>query len=113
MWHALDKEVLQKLKTRRMGLVRKRGFCKIKKNTGKTEIKQTSKMRPFAILLEQFKSVFVLILFAAAIFLFTKHYVDFGVIMVVVVINSFIGFFQQYKAEKIIIEMKRTYCSKS
>ncbi len=107
MWHALDKkEVLQKLKTSENGLSEKEASARLKKY-GKNEIKQTSKMRPFAIFLEQFKSVFVLILFAAAIFsFFIKHYVDFGVIMVVVVINSFIGFFQQYKAEKIIIEMR-------
>ena len=61
MWHALDKkEVLQKLKTSENGLSEKEASARLKKY-GKNEIKQTSKMRPFAIFLEQFKSVFVLI----------------------------------------------------
>ena len=107
MWHALDKkEVLEKLKTSEDGLSEKEASARLKKY-GKNEIRQIAKMRPIAIFLEQFKSVFVIILFFAAIFsLFIKHYVDFIVILIIVIINSFIGFFQQYKAEKIISEMK-------
>jgi P-type Ca2+ transporter type 2C len=107
MWHALDKkEVLNKLKTSEEGLSEKEASARLKQY-GKNEIKQSSKMHPFAIFIEQFKSVFIVILFAAAIFSFLiKHYVDFAVIMVIVVLNSVIGFFQQYKAEKIISEMK-------
>lgn len=107
MWHSLDKkEVITRLKTSENGLSNDEAVTRLKKY-GKNEIKQISKLNPFFIFLEQFKSVFIAILFAAAIFsFFIQHYVDFGVIMTIVVINSAIGFFQQYKAEKIISEMK-------
>ncbi len=107
MWHALDKkEVLRRLKTDEDGLSEEEALLRLKEY-GKNEIRQISRMRPFMIFLEQFKSVFIVILFAAAIFSFSiKHYIDFAVIMAIVMLNSIIGFFQQYKAEKIISEMK-------
>ncbi len=107
MWHALNKkEVLEKLKTDENGLTEREASSRLKEY-GKNEIKQIHKITPIAIFFQQFKSVFILILFLAAIFsFFIKHYVDFGVIMVIVLLNSLIGFFQQYKAEKIISKMK-------
>ena len=107
MWHALDKkEVLEKLKTSENGISEKEASSRLSQY-GKNELKQINKISPFFIFLEQFKSVFIFILFAAAIFsFFIKHYVDFWVIMVIIILNSAIGFFQQYKAEKIILKMK-------
>ncbi len=107
MWHSLDKkEVITRLKTSENGLSDNEASIRLKKY-GKNEIRQISKLSPFFIFLEQFKSVFIVILFAAAVFsFFIQHYIDFGVIMVIVILNSAIGFFQQYKAEKIISEMK-------
>lgn len=107
MWHALGKkEVLRRLKTSEDGLSDREAALRLKEY-GKNEIRQISRARPLFIFLEQFKSVFIVILFAAAIFsFFIKHYIDFAVIMAIVILNSAIGFFQQYKAEKIISEMK-------
>ncbi|MDD5012551.1 MAG: cation-transporting P-type ATPase [Candidatus Nanoarchaeia archaeon] len=107
MWHSLDKkEVLEKLKTSENGLSDEEALKRLKEY-GKNELKQIHKINPFFIFLSQFKSVFILILFAAAIFsFFIEHYIDFGVIMAIIVLNSTIGFFQQYKAEKIIAKMK-------
>lgn len=107
MWHALDKkEVLEKLKTSENGISDDEASRRLTEY-GKNELKQIHKVNPFFIFLEQFKSVFILILFAAAIFsLFIQHYVDFVVILIIVFLNSAIGFFQQYKAEKIILKMR-------
>jgi Ca2+-transporting ATPase len=107
MWHSLDKkEALEKLKTGEDGLSEKEISGRLVQY-GKNELKQIHKINPFLIFLEQFKSIFIFILFAAAIFsFFIRHYVDFGVIMVIIILNSAIGFFQQYKAEKIISKMK-------
>ncbi|MCK9568236.1 cation-transporting P-type ATPase [Candidatus Pacearchaeota archaeon] len=107
MWHALDKkEVLRKLNTSENGLSEKEVLSRLEEY-GKNELKQTHKINPFFIFLEQFKSIFILILLAAAIFsFFIGHYVDFGIIMIIILLNSVIGFFQQYKAEKIISKMK-------
>jgi len=107
MWHSLDKkEVITRFKTSENGLSDEEAEKRLK-DYGKNEIKQVSKLGPIFIFLEQFKSVFIIILFAAALFsFFIQHYVDFAVIIIIVLINSIVGFLQQYKAEKIISEMK-------
>ena len=112
-WHTLDeKEVLKELKTSENGLSEREAGERLKKY-GRNELKETEKLSAFFIFLLQFKSVFVYLLLFAAIFsLFIEHYIDFGVIMIIVGINAFIGFFQQYKAEKIIAEMKKLLVSK-
>ena len=107
MWHALDKkEVLEKLQTNDVGLNEKEVLSRLQ-TYGRNELKKTHKLAPIFIFLEQFKSIFIFILLAAAIFsAVIQHYVDALVIMIVVVLNSIIGFVQQYKAEKIIANMK-------
>jgi len=107
MWHSLDKkDVLERLKTSEEGISDDEALKRLNEY-GKNELKQIHKINPFFILLGQFKSVFIFILFAAAIFsFFIQHYVDFVVILIIVFLNSVIGFFQQYKAEKIIFKMK-------
>ncbi|MCX8158771.1 MAG: HAD-IC family P-type ATPase [Candidatus Pacearchaeota archaeon] len=112
-WHAIDKkEVLEILKTSEKGLSEKEAEERLKKY-GYNEIKQVLKINPIKIFLQQFNSIFVYILLLAAIFsLLIKHYVDFSVIFAIIIINSSIGFFQQYKAEKTILEMKKLLVSK-
>ncbi len=107
MWYSLDKkEVLAELKTTENGLTDEEAALRLEKYD-KNEIKQIIKINPLLIFLQQFKSVFIIILLAAALFsLLIQHYIDFSVILAIVIINSAIGFFQQYKAEKTISEMK-------
>jgi|SRR3989344_4537034 len=107
-WHAITKEeVLKKLDSNEHGLSDSEAKKRLEK-FGKNELKQISNFSALKILFEQFKSVFIVILFAAAIFsFFIKHYIDVVVILAIVIINSSIGFFQQYKAERIIAEMKQ------
>lgn len=112
-WWALErKEVLEELKTREEGLSEHDARSRLKRY-GKNEIKQIVKVSPISIFIQQFRSVFIIILLLAAAFsLFIKHYVDFGVIIAIVLLNSSIGFFQQYKAERIIAEMKKVLVSR-
>lgn len=107
-WYAIDKkEVLEKLKTSEKGLSDKEANARLKQH-GKNEIKKISRLTTLKIFFLQFKSVFIFILLAAAVFsLVVQHYVDFSVIIIIVLLNSIIGFFQQYKAEKTISEMKK------
>jgi len=106
-WHAISKkEVLDILKTNENGISSHEASLRLR-HYGNNELKQITAIKPVLILLEQFKSVFILILIAAAIFsLIIKHYIDFSAILAIVLINSFVGFIQQYKAEKTISEMK-------
>ena len=107
-WHAIDKkEVLSQLNTNENGLSSYDSSSRLK-HYGKNELRQISKISPVMIFLEQLNSVFIFILLAAAVFsLIIGHYVDFSVILVIIIINSSIGFFQQYRAEKTILELKK------
>ncbi|MEM2956543.1 MAG: HAD-IC family P-type ATPase [Candidatus Pacearchaeota archaeon] len=106
-WHALDKEeVLKKLNSYERGISEHEASLRLK-HYGKNELKEIVKISPIMIFIQQFRSVFIIILILAALFsLAIQHYIDFAVIMVIVILNSAIGFVQQYKAEKIIKEMR-------
>jgi Ca2+-transporting ATPase len=74
---------------------------------GYNEISEIGKKHWFWILLKQFKSLLVLILFAAAaISLATNHIIDVYVILAVILINAAIGFFQELKAERAVASLR-------
>jgi len=112
-WHSLDKkEVLSGLGSNEEGISESEALIRQEKY-GKNELRQTARTNLFAILSEQFKSFFILILAFAAVFsLLIQHYIDFAAIAAIMLINASIGFFQQYKAEKTISEMKKMLVSK-
>ncbi len=81
---------------------------------GKNEIKQINKLKPLKILLEQFNSFLIYILLAASIVMFAiGDLVDAIVIFIIVLLNAGIGFFQQYKAERAIISLRKLMIPKS
>jgi len=68
---------------------------------GKNELPPEETTSSWAILLGQFKSPLVyIILIAAAVSLIAREYGDFAIIMVVVVADVGLGFFQEYKAQR-------------
>ncbi len=75
---------------------------------GLNEIKNKKKINPLIILIRQFKSFIIYILiFALIISLFAREYTDAITIFIILVLNAFIGFFQEYRAEKAIESLKR------
>ncbi len=76
---------------------------------GQNVIEKTRESSPFLIFADQFKSPLILILtFAGSVTMFISHYRDSLFIFAAVAINAILGFYQEYKAEKALAEL-RTY----
>lgn len=77
------------------------------KRFGKNEIEETGGRSIWSLFFKQFKSTLILILFLAALISwFTGHQVDTYVILAVIIINTTIGFVQEWKAEKAVASLK-------
>lgn len=74
---------------------------------GLNEIPDAEKKPIWKIVLKQFNNLMVYILLAAALIsFFTKHYIDVYVIIAIIIINAIIGFVQEYKAEGALVALK-------
>ena len=106
-WHTLSSdEAITKLKSSYEGLYEKEAEARLKQY-GENRIEETLKINPYKILFSQFNSFFIyILLIAALISAFLVHWLDFSVIIVIVVLNGFLGFTQQYRAEKAIQNLK-------
>ena len=107
-WHAVKKEsVFKKLRTSEDGLSEKEAELRLAKD-GRNVIKEQDGLGGLRIFLLQFKSWMVYILLAAiTLSLVIQHYLDASVIGAFLLLNTTIGFVQQYKAEKSIRELKK------
>ena len=75
---------------------------------GPNILKEEGGKNIFVILLSQFKSFLIIILFAAsAISFLLGHTLDAILIMAIVAINGIVGFIQEYRAEKTIAQLKK------
>lgn len=114
-WHNLSvEETLSQLSTNRHGLTDEEAQQRLKKY-GRNELREKGKVPWPVVFLRQFASPLIYILLAAAaieLFYMNKP-TDAGVIFVVVLLNSFIGFFQEQKAEKAMAALKRLVVPKA
>ena len=109
-WHAVKKEELfRNLKTSEKGLSEVEAAKRLEKY-GENELKEIYKINPFKIFVSQFKSFLIYVLIIAALIsLFIGHYLDAGVIFAITLINSTVGFIQQYKAETSIAKLRQLF----
>jgi len=76
---------------------------------GSNELTEKDKKSVLRILFGQLKEVMVIILLAAAFIngIFLKEYLDTIVILIIVVLNTLLGFWQEYKAEEALAALKK------
>lgn len=101
------KECLKKIQTTENGLTHDEAARRLK-NDGYNEIADKKTTNIVLIFLKQFKSFLILILFiAAGISFLLNHFLDTSIILAVILINSLIGLFFEYKAEKSLEALKK------
>jgi len=106
-YHSLtEKEALEKLRSSESGLSDKESKSRLE-IYGRNELIKLRKFSGLKIFFRQYASFLVLILIIAAIIsALLQHWIDFGVIIGIIIINSLFGFWQEYKAEKAIEKLK-------
>lgn len=101
-------EILQETESSNIGLETKEAKKRLEVY-GLNELQDKESTSAIVMLLQQFRSVMIWILIAAAVIsYFSKELIDAVVILVVIIVNALIGFFQEYKAEKSIQALKNT-----
>lgn len=81
---------------------------KRKSEIGPNELIEKGRRSVLSILISQFTEVLVIILLAAAVFSFFLHeYIDASVILVIVILNAILGFWQEYQAENAMAALKK------
>jgi Ca2+-transporting ATPase len=103
LWHTLTREVsLERLKSTSDGLSVAEASRRLNQ-FGPNEIQTSSRVSAWAILLEQFKNVLIIILLVAtALSAFLGHGVEAIAITVIVLFAVVLGFLQEYRAERAI-----------
>lgn len=98
-WSISSESLFEKLKTTREQGLSTSEVKKRLKSFGLNQLLRHKKRNIFAILIDQFKSIIIALLAAAALFAFwLGEFIDGYAILVVILINSFIGFFTELRA---------------
>ena len=102
LWAKPVKDVFSYLKSSSQGLNNQEAIKRLEE-FGKNEIKKRNQRYGLSIFLSQFKNALVLVLIIAAIVAFSLgERIDSYVILGIVIINSILGFIQEYRAEKAV-----------
>jgi Ca2+-transporting ATPase len=112
-WHSLKiEEILDLLSTSLSGLSSKEAEERLKKYGA--NILPEEKKSTLNIFLKQFKNIFNLVLFFALILsIFLKKIEDAFVILLIILVNVFIGFFFEIRAEKTLEKLKKIFKPKA
>jgi Ca2+-transporting ATPase len=105
-WHALEaEEIMHVLRTSKNGLSTIEAKERLKK-FGYNLIYERKK-RLIEIFIRQFKSFLVaILLIAVVISAAIGNFLDAAIILFILILNAFLGFFQEYKAERALEELK-------
>jgi Ca2+-transporting ATPase len=106
-WHALNnKEVMHRLGSSEEGLCDEEAQERLEK-FGPNELRKEKGKSPWSIFFEQFKDFLILLLLAATLVsLLIGEVFDAAAIMAIVVMSAFLGFLQEYRAERALEALK-------
>jgi P-type Ca2+ transporter type 2C len=113
-WHTLAPgKALEILFSSENGLSQREAEDRLEKY-GSNEIIVKKRSAGLVLFFSQFKSMLVAVLCAAAILSFAfSEMIDFAVIVVVIIINALLGFYQERKAENALDQLKKMAVSKT
>lgn len=113
IWHARDSsKVFSDLDSSEKGIGQVDASNRIQKYGANRLVKRAAKS-PLQMFVEQFKNVLVIVLIIAAVIsAFLGELTDAVAIAVIVVLNAFLGFHQEFKAEKAIEALKKMIVTK-
>lgn len=107
-WHALPAEqVLQRLASRPSGLSAEESRSRLEQ-FGPNLLQAQSRSGPWRLILRQLKSPLIYVLAGAALIsLLAGKHLDAAVIAAVILLNTLMGFLQEYRAEKALDSLRR------
>ncbi|MGQ9513968.1 MAG: cation-translocating P-type ATPase [Thermoproteota archaeon] len=107
-WHAVPLEsIMEMLKTSHQGLTDEEAKKRLQEY-GFNELMERKRVTPLQIFLRQFKDIFVIMLLVATgISFLIGETTDAATISAIVVLNSVVGFVQEYRSEKAMEAMKK------
>jgi Mg2+-importing ATPase len=106
-WAQTEEEVYQYFESSLDGLSEDEARKRLREY-GPNEIARKDKRHGLEIFLSQFKNALVFVLIVAAVIAFFLHdRIDALVIFTIVMMNSILGFFQEYRAERALRELKK------
>ncbi len=107
-WHALRvDEVFRKVGSSSQGLSTEEAARRLEKY-GYNELRKEEGKSPLSIFIDQFKNILILILLAAtALSIAIGELIDAVTIIAIVIASAFLGFYQEYRAEKAIEALKK------
>lgn len=113
-WHSLSlEEVYKEVDFKEEGLSAKEAKERLEKH-GKNEIQKEEGETLLQLIFKEINSPLIyLLIAAAAISIFTAHYIDAGVIIAVVILNTAMGVWQEYRAEKAISALQKLSAPKA
>ena len=114
VWHnkKID-QVFDEMKVNKDGLSKEEAKRRLDE-FGYNELKEKKGVTPFQIFLRQFKDVFVIMLLIATLISFViGETIDAAIIGVIVILNSVLGFYMEYRSEKAMEAMRKLTAPKA
>jgi P-type Ca2+ transporter type 2C len=107
-WHLATDEVARKLLTDLKAGLSSAAAAEKLLTLGPNELREKKGRGPLAIFLDQFKSLMIGVLIAAALISgFLKEWVDAVAILAIVILNAILGLVQEYRAEKSLAALRQ------